>query len=36
MIVLIIKNMANHTMYIVQEVHTFLQSFNLIAFKVSV
>ena len=35
MIVLIIKNMATHTMYIAQEVHTFLKSFNLIACKVS-
>ena len=34
MIVLIIKNMANNTMYTVQELHTFLSSLNGTASKV--
>ena len=33
MLILITKNMANNTMYIVQELHTF--AFNGIAFKMS-
>ena len=28
MLMLIIKNMTNNTMYIVQELHTFSESFN--------
>ena len=30
---LVIKNTANNTMYTVQELHTFLQTFNGIAFN---
>ena len=32
---LVIKSITNNTIHIVQELHTFLQTFNGIAFKVS-